>query len=166
MIDYKTWSKSKGEIEKLTNFLKEVDDDFLPPLSDTNFERLGTGKSLGEYLGKFPKKGLIYAEKNGKVTGLLGYFDYFEKYGTGFIENVSVLKSQRQHGIGSKMLEMAINTMKKTGIEKITVRTWTTNAASIRLYKKFGFNIKKTIHNDRGNGVGSIIFEKNIGEKK
>lgn len=43
------------------------------------------------------------------------------------------------HGIGSWMLEQALNKAHKSGLHEIYLRVWTQNIRAIRLYRRFGF---------------------------
>ena len=42
----------------------------------------------------------------------------------------------------------------------IFTRTWSTNAAHIKILDKFNFEIIKCIENDRGDGIDTVYFAK------
>jgi len=52
---------------------------------------------------------------------------------------MGVLASHRGRGIGSRLLEATLNYSKKFGFTKVELKVYTSNAAAIALYRKFGF---------------------------
>ena len=86
----------------------------------------------------------IIAEENGKVIGSLnckGSDRVKIKHNT--VLGMSVKEEYRDKGIGSKLLEYAIDWAKSTGIVKrIELHVFETNSRAIHLYKKYGFEIE------------------------
>lgn len=52
---------------------------------------------------------------------------------------MGLLKSHRGQGVGSKLLEKALEYSRQIGLEKIELQVYTGNTQAIDLYKKFGF---------------------------
>ena len=159
----KAYSGSREEKAKLFALLKSVDSEFFPPLSDGRFERIGNAKDLEEYLDRLAEGEILYIEEKNRAIGLIGYFVKFRKYGCAFIENISVAKKSRKKGHGTTLLRECLGRLSGQGAAKTLVRTWSTNAASIALYNKFGFTLEKAIKDDRAKGVHTLHFEKKLG---
>jgi ribosomal protein S18 acetylase RimI-like enzyme len=149
------FKNKKGEYEKLLNFLKLVDKDFYPPLS----ERC----PLKEYLNAIVKDGIIiYLTENNKVIGMIGYYYFSKKFNCAYINTIAVLKEFRGKEFGELLLKKCLSDIKNQNIKKVKTRTWSTNKISIHLYEKFGFKVCNIVKNDRGPGVDSIYFEKKL----
>lgn len=56
----------------------------------------------------------------------------------GFL-GMGMLASVRGQGIGSKLMDKALEHAKKIGLEKVELSVYTTNTGAIKLYQKFGF---------------------------
>ena len=55
---------------------------------------------------------------------------------------MSVDRDCRNQGIGTELMERAINWAKEKGIVRLELEVYTENVAAIRLYEKFGFSIE------------------------
>jgi ribosomal-protein-alanine N-acetyltransferase len=76
------------------------------------------------------------AERNGVVAGFLigrSAADEFE------ILNMAVSEAYRRQGIGSKLLESALEVSRKAGIARIYLEVRASNEPAIALYKLHGF---------------------------
>jgi ribosomal protein S18 acetylase RimI-like enzyme len=83
---------------------------------------------------------VYYAIHNEKVVGWCDVFpkDNPRQNHRGSL-GMGILPQFRGQGVGSLLLEKVIAQAKKFGLEKIELNVYTTNAAGIALYKKFGF---------------------------
>lgn len=83
----------------------------------------------------------ILAEDDGEIVGYLvciGSERIKIKHNT--VLGVTVKEGYRDKGIGSRLLEYAINWAKGTGVVKrIELHVFSTNSRAIHLYKKYGF---------------------------
>lgn len=82
-----------------------------------------------------------YAIDGDKV---IGWCDIIPKSNEGFthvgVLGMGLLSEYRNQGIGSKLIEKAIeHSVKKNGIEKVELEVFESNANAIKLYEKFGF---------------------------
>ena len=82
-----------------------------------------------------------YAIDGNKV---IGWCDIIPKRNEGFthvgILGIGLLSEYRNQGIGSKLIEKAMeHAVKKNGIEKVELEVFESNINAIRLYEKFGF---------------------------
>ena len=76
------------------------------------------------------------AERDGIVAGFLigrSAADEFE------ILNIAVSRAHRQQGIGSKLLECALEFSRKGGIARVYLEVRASNEPGIALYKRHGF---------------------------
>ncbi len=145
----------KKDIKKIVEFLKIVDKEFVPPLSergDIN-DRVRKEFSEGHYL--------IYEENNG-VVGILCLFDKWKKERYGYISILAVHPKMRRRGIGSKLIEYAICRLKEKGIKDVYTRTWSTNKVGLRFYKRLGFMSDRIIINDRSKGIHTVYLKKSL----
>ncbi len=97
-------------------------------------------------------KCLIY-EENNKVIGYLYYSDIYERIE---INQIEVEESNRNKGIGSKLLEYLLKENKD-----ITLEVKETNDIAINLYKKYGF-IEVATRENYYQGVNGILMERKV----
>ena len=64
-----------------------------------------------------------------------------------YIFTLGVLAPYREQGIGKQLLQHAVNTTKAMGRKRLFAHVQQSNEDAIRLYTKFGFVVKKTVHN-------------------
>ena len=143
----------KKDIKKIAEFLKIVDKEFVPPLSergDIN-DRVRKEFSEGRYL--------VYEEDN-NVVGILCFFDKWKKERCGYISILAVHPKMRGRGIGSKLIEYAICRLKEKGVKDVYTRTWSTNKVGLRFYKRLGFMNDGIIINDRSKGIHTVYLKK------
>jgi L-amino acid N-acyltransferase YncA len=85
---------------------------------------------------------VIVAERDGEVVGWAswaGYDDPAEYYG-GIAEcTVYVGRASRRAGIGAALLEALVEEVPKVGVHKLVAKIFTTNEASIELFRRGGF---------------------------
>jgi ribosomal protein S18 acetylase RimI-like enzyme len=79
---------------------------------------------------------------SGEVVGMIGV-QHHEK-GVGEIRRLRVRKDSRRRGIGSRLLEAAINFCAENGHLKITLDTFMERAPAIKLFEKFHFRHNRT----------------------
>jgi len=70
----------------------------------------------------------------------------------GYIAMLATVKEFRGKGIATKLVEMAITSMKERGADEIVLETEVTNEASLRLYERLGFLRSKRLHRYYLNG--------------
>lgn len=92
-------------------------------------------KSSGDYIK-------ITAEDNGKVVGRA--YLYFLKNDLheephGFLEDVFVEAEYRSHGIGTQLINRAIEEAKKLGCYKLVGNSRTSNEMAHKFYERLGF---------------------------
>ena len=86
----------------------------------------------------------IVAEENGEIIGSLTCIGRERiKIRHNTVLGMSVKKEYRNQGIGSRLIEYAINWAKETGaVKRIELHVFETNNQAIHIYKKYGFIIE------------------------
>ncbi|KIW05491.1 uncharacterized protein PV09_03375 [Verruconis gallopava] len=70
----------------------------------------------------------------------------------GYIAMLATVKEFRGRGIATKLVEMAIDSMKSRGADEIVLETEVSNEGSLRLYERLGFLRSKRLHRYYLNG--------------
>lgn len=88
----------------------------------------------------------FYAVENSRTKKLLGFIAFgIHSLRTAHIIILAIDKQYQRKGIGSILLDHALQVMKKTSIEMVRLEVRTTNASAIKFYEKFGFRVKTSI---------------------
>lgn len=117
----------------LIEFLRSIDKDFIPHLSEK--------VNLEEYVDKILEKSHLihFHNDEGKLIGLLVLYCNDFKNKRAYIPLVGVLDSFRGNGIAKKMMSECLNYVKQKGFKIIGIHS--NNPIAINLYRKFGFRI-------------------------
>jgi len=96
-------------------------------------------------INKYPA-GIFVAEADGAVVGFITTrVDHVK--GMGSIPDLAVLPAQRRKGLASKLVDIAVQHLKKEGIEYVRIDTLDQNEICKHFYLKRGFKeIAKVIH--------------------
>ncbi len=76
------------------------------------------------------------AEKDGEI---IGYVEAERRSGAAHINRIAVAPAHQGSGVGSALLAHALGRLWHAGAEQVTLNTQTDNVASLRLYRRFGF---------------------------
>ena len=90
------------------------------------------------------------------VVGYAGMWKIFEE---GHIMNIAVHPEYRGNGVGSMLISKLIKICPENKIEKLTLEVRKSNVLALKMYEKFGFQIKgerKNYYSD--NGESAIIM--------
>ena len=99
-----------------------------PPIDRAKVERRFRGAFI-EGTGQ-----MFVVEAGGAIVGSLGMT------GDGLLDlGMTVTPDWRGRGVGSALMEAAIDGARRSGAYKITLQVWPHNEAAVRLYKKYGF---------------------------
>lgn len=148
-------SELRVKIDGETEFLdREAGEDYISPKA---YERI-IEEDLKNEAALF-----LIAEAEGKIIGFtrcirskLNRFKHKAEFG------ICILREYWGLGIGTKLLESALNWADTKGIEKITLTVVQTNKKAIGLYKKHGFTEEGLLKKDRihkdGNYYNTVIM--------
>ena len=155
-----------GEMQKM---LIESDDEFVPPLSKRNST---TQKNLSSdtenvsgilgYFGQMKKQNFIIACDGDELCAFVSYIENYEieeirHLPDVYISTVVVKREYRGKGITSSLYNELFRWYPDCAVY---TRTWSTNFAHIKILSKLGFEVLKTIKDDRGEGIDTVYFEK------
>ena len=125
----------KPSKEALFTFLKRVDNDFYPPLSEKT--------NLALYVDKILDKAILFCDltDSGTIKGLIVVYanDYARKYA--YIPLVCVDPFYRNQGIAGNLLAEAIQYLKSLKGKIQILGIHSNNPIAIKLYKDFGFHV-------------------------
>jgi mycothiol synthase len=88
----------------------------------------------------FSLEGMFIAEWNGEIAGMVSAsIDRFREEKKGFVQNLGVLPKFRRKGIATKLLEMALESLRSRGMEVAETWAQTDRKDCMHLFEKFGF---------------------------
>lgn len=157
--------------EDILSMLYEADEDFVPPLSarnSTTQKNLSavsdTENGVKSYFDELKKQKFMVCTEDNTLLAFVSYKeDYInDEISEDFLPNIYistliVKKEGRGKGITTSMYGVLFEKYKD---RNIFTRTWSTNAAHIKVLSKYGFNILTVLKNHRGNGIDTIYFKK------
>lgn len=164
--------------EAIGEILSECDDDFVPPLSSrrmpwqTAFPTDGGAASSGDvssYLAAMEDESFLCATTRSDEEEVIAFLSYMpghvhpgETCGvpTDYVSTICVRPAWRGRGI-ARSLYKALERHADTGT--LTVRTWSTNTAQMRLLPSLGYAERERIADDRGPGIDTVYFAKAVG---
>ena len=129
MVNY-IIEKDKVDLALLSEFVKFVDKDFVPPL---------VGRvDIDLWIEKVYDKGSIVLAEYGDVyVGCLLFYANDVESRTGYIAYLAVESQYRRLGIAKKMLECCFNISRASSMSSISA--YTNNPHALSLYKRMGF---------------------------
>jgi len=85
---------------------------------------------------------IFVADDNGQIIGacMAGYDGH-----RGWLYSVAVASDQRRRGIGRKMIEKAMNSLKELGCIKVNLQIRASNHEVKAFYESLGFEVEKRI---------------------
>jgi len=88
----------------------------------------------------FSQEGMFIAEWNGETAGMVSaYIDKLREEKKGFVQNLGILPKFRRKGIAAKLLETALESLKKRGMTVAETWAQTDRKGCMHLFEKFGF---------------------------
>ena len=118
--------------------------------------------ALESYLGE---PGFLVAETgndDGDPPAVAGYViaDTVPNHGTplGHIKDLAVRPAYRREGIASALLRRAIEVIDQTGAGSVKLEVRADNGGARQLYRRFGFEHRKTIPNYYSNGEDALVM--------
>lgn len=106
-------------------------------LNDLDDSREGIEK----YLKRNPNTCFV-AEGDGKITGVILAGNDGRR---GFIHHTAVLMEYRNQGIGKKLVDTALEALKKEGIHKVALVVFKHNETGDAFWEKQGFSVREDL---------------------
>lgn len=118
---------------------------------------------------RFPETFLV-AEENGKIVGYimcrietslanLGFSGLIKK---GHVVSIAVLPKHQRKGIGSALMQKAMENMARYKAKKCFLEVRVSNTPAIQMYKKLGFKIKRRLREYYMDGEDAYEMEKDL----
>lgn len=126
----------------LLKFLRKVDDDFVPTLSQKT--------DLDEFCTKIMSKAMLFVSyaKDGNINVLVVMYANDFEHHYSYVSLVAVDLSFRKQGIADSLMRKAISYVKNLGKDKINcIGIHTNNAIALYLYEKLGFVVQSELDN-------------------
>lgn len=125
------WCKGKQYTERISSFLKEIDQIMLPPLS----KRV----EITEYAKKLACNAdtVFVRNKNQDIAACSVYCNRQEA----FISSIAVKKAFGNQKVATNLLKETIIHVKGKKCLKLSLKVWNENIPAVKLYEKVGFSL-------------------------
>jgi ribosomal-protein-alanine N-acetyltransferase len=118
---------------------------------------------------RFPSS-FIVAEENGEIIGYImcrmeTRIPHFKRLGIakkGHIISVAVLSNHQREGVGYALMQNAMRVMWRYEVQECYLEVRSSNELAVNLYKKMGFEIKKTIKHYYADGEGAYLMARKL----
>ena len=128
-INYKT---KTALTEEIYSHLKECNENFIPPLEEK--------VNIMNYSKKIFENAITFEAWNEKIlVGLIAAYLNDTENKSGFITNVSTIKSYMGKDIANELMKMCINYSKNHNFKVVNLEVSSKNADALNLYLKYGF---------------------------
>lgn len=122
-----------------------------------------------EILTEHPQT-FIVAELKGNIVGYimcrieygLSHVRRFGLARKGHIISVATLNEHRAKGVGSRMVQHALEEMKKAGCREAYLEVRVSNEGAIKLYEKIGFKLTNTLQSYYKDGEGAYLMAQQL----
>ena len=118
-----------------------------------------------EILNEHPQT-FIVAELEGKIVGYimcrieygLSHLRRFGLARKGHIISVATLSEHRAKGVGSRMIEHALEEMRKSTCKEAYLEVRISNDSAVKLYEKIGLRVANTLQSYYKDGEGAYLM--------
>lgn len=155
---------------QILEMLTASDQEFVPPLSarsSTTQQNLSSGDScpdgIFQYYTQLQTQKVMAAVEGDR---LLAFVSYIENHVSGpiteadtpniYLSTLVMRPEARGKGLTKKLYTQLFGTYKPA---PVFTRTWSTNAAHLRILQFFGFETVKILPNHRGPGIDTVYFK-------
>jgi ribosomal-protein-alanine N-acetyltransferase len=80
----------------------------------------------------------------------------------GHVISIAVMPKYRRRNVGSMLMEKALEAMVEYNAKQCVLEVRTGNTAGINLYRKMGFQIKRTIHRYYADGEDACVMARSL----
>ena len=157
---------------QIFDILLACDKDFVPPLSarfstaDTAFSATtGVENGIDAYFEDMVSQHVLAAVEDGALLGFVSFKPDLVNAVLGadtlpnlYICTLLLSPAARGKGITQRMYAHLFDVLYPS--VNLFTRTWSTNAAHLKILARFGFSLIKRIENDRGDGIDTVYYGK------
>lgn len=150
--------------------LAAADNEFVPPLSSRNsstqqdFSVSIKSDNISAYFEQLKNQRFAAAFEEDELIAFVSFKENYTCCGISetelpniYLSTLIVSPKARGKGVTTALYQKLFSEYKKVNI---FTRTWSTNIAHIKILKKYGFELIKTLENDRGNRIDTVYFKK------
>lgn len=161
----------KEDLCRVLRFIKLVDGDFCPPLSQRGDggirERVNT--SLARPEANYVIAELSEPETSDSLQGIVGMVGFTRKWqweDDAYINFLATHPSYRKYGIAKLLHDRLEELLFERGVNRLYLCTWSGNKAAMKFYQKTGYRMYSIILNDRGKGINTLNYRKELNAKQ
>ena len=99
-------------------------------------------ENISKYLQRNPNISFVAVESGEIVGAILAGHDGYR----GFIHHTAVTSSHRGMGIGTKLVNTAVDAIRNEGINKVVLVAFKTNTLGNNFWEKQGFNVREDLY--------------------
>jgi ribosomal-protein-alanine N-acetyltransferase len=122
-----------------------------------------------EILNEFPNT-FIVAEISGAIVSyIMCRIEYglsvIRRFGLarkGHVISIATLEEHRSKGIGTTLIQCAMEEMRKAGCKEVFLEVRVTNDEAVRLYRKLGFQVTSTMQGYYKDGESAYLMAQHI----
>ena len=108
--------------------------------------------------------GFLVAQQDNMVVGYIIFWIRFE--GEGHIISIAVDPNYRRKGIGSRLLDMALEIFKRYNVNDIKLEVRTSNKCAIKFYRDSGFNKKEILNRYYEDFEDAVLMDIHLSEEE
>lgn len=148
----KRFERETGSLTNLIKFLKSVDSDFAPHISDQI--------DIEAYVDKISRLAVCYFIEGADTSWIAFGAIYCNDLSThvAYIPVIAVGEEFRRLGLGRKLLETLIDEAIRQSMKKVQLKTPDSNIAALKLYESYDF--KSMGYSTIKNHTHKLILEK------
>ena len=153
-------------------------DSFVPPLNQrgsTTQQNLQPGSPAEElpvaYFEALQEQDFLLAVEREELLGFLSFRDNYvldalhDGVPCVYVSTILVREKARNRGITTQLYGHLLSGQHHTD-KFICTRTWSGNKEHLSLLNKLGFDLMRTIPNDRGDGIDTVYYRRSIQEQQ
>jgi ribosomal-protein-alanine N-acetyltransferase len=80
----------------------------------------------------------------------------------GHVVSVAVMPEHRRQGIGAALVSKALEAMKLYNAKQCYLEVRVSNEEAVRLYRKLGFEVSRTVHGYYADGEGAFVMTRKL----
>ena len=166
--------EDEWEANEVYAILSECDKDFEPPLSERGSTVQKTwekksGDGVRNYFNEVAKQHTLLLKREKKIIAFLSFRSMEECEALKdyrdicYFTTLCIRKEYRGQGLALVLYQKAKEYVEESSRYTVmALRTWSTNKAQLHLMEKMDFHCETRLKNDRGEGIDTLYFVKEI----
>lgn len=166
--------EDEWEANEVYAILSECDKDFEPPLSERGSTVQKTwekksGDGVRNYFNEVAKQHTLFLKREKKIIAFLSFRSMEECEALKnyrdicYFTTLCIRKEYRGQGLALVLYQKAKEYVEESSRYTVmALRTWSTNKAQLHLMEKMDFHCETRLKNDRGEGIDTLYFVKEI----